>query len=242
MTMIVDGYTTLGNELTREQLLQQMDSCGVAGAVVGPEDHELAVYNREGNQRLTAESARAPDRLIPACTVTPWRGRQAETILRDAVEAGARLLVLAPAVQGFMMTDDVIDPVLLLAAALDIAVYVHTGPHGMGAPTQTVLAAQKHPETRFILAHGGSTDHAWDMETIVEHHMLDNLWLELSLVRPWVLPRYLQAAGADRVIYGSSAPRTDLAFEVEHFTQYVPLDAHPDFYGTNLLRALGEEA
>ena len=191
MTIIVDGYTTLGKEFTRERLVQQMDICGVAGAVVGPEDHELAVYNRDGNQRLAAESACAADRLIPACTVTPWRGHQADTILRDAVEAGARMLVFAPAVQGFMMTDDVIDPVLSLAAALDIAVYVHTGPHGMGAPTQTVLAAQKHVETRFILAHGGITDHAWDMGTIVEHHMLENLWLELILVRPWVLPSYL---------------------------------------------------
>ena len=62
----------------------------------------------------------------------------------------------------------------------------------------------------------------------------------LALLVIFFLSR-LQAAGADRVIFGSSAPRTDLEFELKHFTQYVPPDTHPDFYGTNLLRALGEE-
>ncbi len=237
--MIIDGYTTLGECLSPDSLLRQMDSAGVTRAVIAPENRELAVHNRSGNERLLAAAAKADDRFIPACTVTPWRGDGALSLFREAVEGSARLLVLGPAVQGFMMTDDMVDPLLKLAAALDVPVYVHTGPHSMGAPTQTVLAVQKHPATRFILGHCGTTDHAWDMSAIATRHMSDNLWLEVSLVRPWGAPRLLELAGSDRVIYGSSAPLTDLAFELQHFSRHLPPQDYPGFYHENLVRVLG---
>lgn len=236
---IIDGYVTLGDGLSRDDLIRQMDACGISRAVIGPKDHEFAVHNREGNERL---SAAADDRLIATCTVTPWQGDAAPDMLKDAVAGGAKLLVLAPSVQGFMVTDPIVDPLLEQAAALNVAVYVHTGPHSMGAPTQVMLAAQKHPQTRFILAHGGSTDHAWDMGAIVGHHMRDNLWLETSFVRPWAAPQYIKAAGADRVIYASAAPRTDMAFELNAFSQALAPSDHSGYYGQNLLQAIGEAA
>ncbi len=240
MTMIVDGYVTLGDGLTRDALLRQMDAAGVARAVIAPEDRELAVYNEEGNQRLLAAAGRAGGRFIPACAATPWRGEEAIASLDRAVRGGCRLLVFAPAVQGFMMTDDRVAPLLHRAGELDLTVYVHTGPHSMGAPTQAVLAAQRHPGTRLILGHCGSTDHAWDIGAVARCHLADNLFLETSLARPWTVPQYLEAAGADRVIYASGAPRTDLAFELDRMRETLPVETHPGLYGDNLRRILGE--
>lgn len=240
MSGIIDGYATLGGGLARGDLLRQMDRAGVEHAVVAPEDRELAVFNAEGNGRILAEAERARGRFIPACCATPWRGAEALALFEQAAAAGSRLLVFAPAVQGFMMTDDIAAPLLERAGALGVAVYVHTGPHSMGAPTQTVLAAQRHPETRFILGHCGSTDHARDMLPVAGRHLGANLFLETSLARPWAVPRYLELAGEDRVVFGSAAPRNDLAFELEQMQSLLPAPEHPGLYGENLRRILGE--
>ncbi len=240
MSGIIDGYTTLGAGLTPDALLKPMDGAGVEHAVIAPEERELAVFNAEGNDRILAEAARAAGRFIPACCATPWRGDDAVAIIERAAADGARLLVFAPAVQGFMMTDDIVSPLLARAGELRLPVYVHTGPHSMGAPSQTVLAAQRCPDTRFILGHCGSTDHALDMIPIAARQLGSNLFLETSLVRPWALPSYLELAGADRVIFGSAAPRNDLAFELEQAQSLLPLQEHPGFYGKNLRRILGE--
>lgn len=240
MNAIIDGYTTLGAGLARDALLRQMDQAGVARAVIAPEERELAVFNAEGNDRILVEAARAGGRFIPACGATPWRGREALAILDRAAADGARLLVFAPAVQGFMMTDPVVDPLLARAGELNLPVYVQTGPHSMGAPTQTGLAAQRHAGTRFILGHCGSTDHAWDMGAIARHHLGANLYLETSLVRPWAVPRYLELAGEDRVIFGSGAPSNDPAFELAQLGSHLPVREHPGLYGENLRRLIGE--
>ncbi len=240
MSGILDGYTTLGAGLTAETLLRDMDHAGVERAVIAPEDRELAVFNAEGNERILAEAARAGGRFIPACCATPWRGAEALAIVERAAEGGARLLVFAPAVQGFMMTDPVVEPLLARAGELNLPVYVHTGPHSMGAPSQTVLAAQRHPGARFILGHCGSTDHAWDMGAIARCHLGGNLHLETSLARPWAVPRYLELAGEDRLIFGSGAPTNDLRFELDQLCSHLPADEHPGLYGENLRRLLGE--
>lgn len=237
---LIDGYTTLGDDLGRDGLLRSMDQAGIARAVVGPRGHELAVHNAAGNDRLLGACGRSDGRLIPACTATPWRGAEAVTLVRRAAAGGARLLVFAPAIQGFMMTDPLVDPLLAVAGELGLPVYVHTGPHGHAAPTQTVLAAQKHGNTRFILGHCGSTDHAWDIGAIAKHHLGGNVYLESSQVRPWALTRYLQLA-PERVIFGSAAPVNDQAFELRQAAAMAPIADHPGFYGGNLRVLLGEE-
>lgn len=240
MSGVLDGYTTLGAGLTPDALLRAMDRAGIERAVIAPEQRELAVDNREGNDRILAEAARAGGRFLPACCATPWRGEEARLVLDHAAATGARLLVFAPAVQGFMMTDPTVGSLLARAGELKLPVYVHTGPHSMGAPTQTVLAAQRYPRTTFILSHCGSTDHAWDMGAIARHHLGGNLYLETSLARPWVVPRYLELAGEDRVIFGSGAPANDPGFELAQLSGCLPVPEHPGLYGDNLRRLLGE--
>ena len=96
MTGIIDGYTTLGDALSADDLLRQMDAAGEAQAVLAPMDRELAVHNEKGDARLLSEAERSGGRFIPACTATPWRGDDAVTLIRRA--AGARLLIFAPVV------------------------------------------------------------------------------------------------------------------------------------------------
>jgi predicted TIM-barrel fold metal-dependent hydrolase len=244
--MIIDGYTTLGSErdtnLSVVDLLRQMDEAGIQKALICPEDRELAVFNLAGNERILQHARQYHDRLIPACGVNPWYGRDAQSELNRCVERGARVLIIAPALQGFIPSDEVADELLMRAGQLQIPVYIHTGPHGSGSPAQVALVAEKHPLTNFILGHCGSTDHARDMLVILADHRLENLWYELSFVRPWAAANYIEIAGSSRFIWGSCVPRNVPKFELEQLRQYLSLEDYPDVYGANLKKLLDEGA
>ena len=243
MAEIIDAYCTLGSEretrLTPEDLLRWMDRARIDRAVVAPEDREIAVVNRSGNDRILGLADHHAGRLIPACTVNPWFGAIGAEELRRAAAAGARLLVLAPARQGFCLGDEVADDLLAAAAELGVPVYVHTGPHSHAAPTQLLLVATRHPQARLILGHCGSTDYAADMPAVLRAAP-QNVWFELSLVRPWNAAAYVKASSPAQFLFGSSAPRNDPVFELSQFNEHLPIDEYPDVYGGNLARLLAE--
>lgn len=239
MPEIIDAYTTPGTEretaCPADELLRTMDAHHIGRAVIAPEDREIALHNERGNERIVKLAARSGGRFIPACSVNPWHGERGAAMLRDAVAAGARMLVLAPALQGFMLTDDVADPLLEAAGALNLPVYVHTGPHGASAPTQLALVAEQHPRTPLILAHGGGTDHSWDMPAVLRQAPA-NVWFDLSFVRPWGIAAWRTHVGDERLIFATGAPRTDVGLELRHFGESLPIAEHPNIYGANIRR------
>jgi predicted TIM-barrel fold metal-dependent hydrolase len=244
--MIIDGYCTCGVEretlLAPADLLEQMSRAGVDRAVIAPDDRELALDNAAGNARIAQIAARSEGRLIAAFGVSPWhKPDEARRLLDHAADAGARMLVLAPALQGFNPCDELVDPLLETAASRNLPVYVHSGPHSVGGPTQIVMIATRHPRTRFILGHCGSTDYGWDMPTVFGVG-LQNLWFELSFVRPWTIPAYAKLTDESRLIFASSAPRNDLRFELDQANASWPMREHPGTYGGNLARLLAEVA
>jgi len=241
LVQIVDAYCTLGTEretaLNPADLLRLMDQAGIDRAIVAPEDREIAVENASGNRRVVGLVSECENRLIPACTANPWYGRQACEELRRAVADGGRLLVLAPALQGFLLTDELADPLLEEAGRLRVPVYVHTGPHSSASPTQLVLMAERHPAVRFILGHCGSTDYHHDMPAVFRAAP-KNVWFELSLVRPWAAAGYAGLTDPSRLIFGSAAPRNHPAYELRHLSQYLPVADNPLIYGENIIRLL----
>jgi hypothetical protein len=240
--MVFDGYSTPGTErdtvLSVDDLLRQMDDAEIAKAVIAPEDRELVVDNLAGNDRILTAASRHSDRLIPSCGINPWYKAKALEELKRCVSQGARMLVLAPALQGFIPTDELADDLLDCSATYQLPVYFHTGPHSSGGPTQVAIVAERHSSTNVVVGHCGATDHAWDMTTILKNHRLRNLWFELSLVRPWVVPAYIELAGSSRFIWASSSPRNCPKFELEQLGQLLPLDQYPDVFGGNLSQIL----
>jgi uncharacterized protein len=243
MAEIIDAYCTPGTEretqLASADLLLQMDAAGIARALIAPDDREIAVDNRSGNARIRQLAAESGGRFLPACTVNPWYGRKGMGELRRAVDEGAVVLVLSPELQGFCLTDAVADDLLEAAAEVRIPVYVHTGSHSHAAPTQAVLVAARHLQTRFILGHCGATDYAYDMWPILKDPP-ENVWFELSLVRPWNAAAYVRQSNRERFMFGSAAPRNDPVFETAQFNAHLPIAEYPDVYGGNLVSLLTE--
>jgi predicted TIM-barrel fold metal-dependent hydrolase len=271
MSEILDAYCTIGTErdtrLAPDELLRMMDSSGVRRAVIAPEDREIVAHNAQGNARIAEIARQSAARFIPACTVNPWFGDVACRELRRAVAEGARMLVLAPALQGFCFGDELPHDVLTVAGELRVPVYVHTGPHSFGAPSQVILAAAAHPSVQFVLGHCGSTDYACDMPAIIQMAAeavkgtvpfspttaspqcprksgqslaLENVWFELSLVRPWAAAGYVKLGDRRRFLFGSSAPRNNPAYELRHLGRYLSVEEYADVYGGNLAALLGE--
>jgi predicted TIM-barrel fold metal-dependent hydrolase len=242
MNEIIDAYCTLGTErdtrLAPAELLQWMDEAGIHRAVVVPEDRELVAFNTAGNRRVAEISRCFQNRFIPACTANPWFGELACRELRRAVADGAKMLVLAPALQGFCFGDDLPDELLATAAELRVPVYVHTGPHSFGAPSQLIVAAAEHPGVRFILGHCGSTDFARDMPDAIRLAS-ENVFFEAGLLDPWAAAQYAKIAPR-KVIFGTSSPRSNPVYDLNALREKLPVEGHPEFYGGNLAALLAE--
>jgi predicted TIM-barrel fold metal-dependent hydrolase len=218
-----------------------MDRVGISQAVIAPEDREIAVDNAAGNDRILHLAEHFGDRFIPACTVNPWFAESGCRELRRAVRNGARMLILAPALQGFYLTDTVVDHFLDAAAELRVPVYVHTGPHSSSAPAQLALTAAHHTETNFIMGHCGATDY-WRDIPVVAVAGLVNLWYETSFCKPWKVLEYMELAGHSRVIFGTAAPRNDTAYELRCLQEHLPIDAYAGFYANNLSGLFHEDS
>lgn len=238
--MNIDGYCTLGvdreYDLTEYLLLQGMERVGIDRAVIVPIDRYLAVENRQGNDFILKAYRAHPDRFIPACSVNPWHGDMAREELKRAIEKGARILVLHPFIQGYLANDELVWPVLDMAAQEKIPVYIHTGSPGNSTPWQIVDLAERYQSLDFIMGHCGATDF-WN-DLIEAGKAAENIYIEASFARPFAFGNYVKALGKHKGIMGSSAPINQLTFEWEQMRNVLPPQEWEDVYGNNLLRLL----
>jgi len=241
--MLIDCYVTIADEretvYSADNLVRDLDIAEVDKAVIAPSDRQIAVYNSRGNNLMRSEADRFPDRLIPSCTVNPWYGGDGIAELDRAARNGARMLVLHPTLQGFLINDDLADPLIEKAAGYNMPVYVHTGPHLYGAPWQLVDCALRFPNVNFIMGHAGATDF-WN-DVPFAGTFAPNVFIEGSFARPFSFKNHVMKVGAEKGIMGSSAPRNDLVFEWKHYRAEL---ADPEFkcvFGDNLARILTGE-
>jgi predicted TIM-barrel fold metal-dependent hydrolase len=87
------------------------------------------------------------------------------------------------------------------AEELAIAVMCCTGSANIARPHFVGVAAGRHPDTNFIIAHMGSTDDPLDaIATAAEH---DNVYLEISTCSPHDLWDAINTVGVDKILYGT---------------------------------------
>lgn len=233
--MFIDAYCTLGEsrdeKLAPEDLLHQMERCGVATAVIAPGSRELAVANREGNARITGISKQYAGKFIPAFTANPWFGDESLDIANEAAEAGGQMLVLAPHLQGHHMGNELGDALVDWACERNIPIYAHASPTASGTPSQLFFLAERFPKARFLLGRGGTTDYAYDMLPILRAAR-SNIWFDLGFVRPSAFSLYADIAPA-RICFASCSPQNDMAYELKLLREALPEKQFSGIYGTN---------
>jgi uncharacterized protein len=240
--MLIDACCMIDNEgdglLTAAGLVREMDLAGVDRAVVHPPDRCFAFENDEGNFLTTGAAGQHPGRLIAAVTVNPWRRDEYER-LQKALDEGGRIVTFSPGLQGFNTSFGPLNKIMerLARSRPEVPVYVHTGHHSHGAPSQLFLLAGRFPEIRFILGHSGATDYATDVVPVCRQKT--NIYVESSFARPPGFVGRLKAVGWDKGIMGSGWPLNNLAFEWSEMRRLLPAEHREKVLGGNLAVLLG---
>lgn len=214
--MIIDAHCHIGNgrykKLDVKTLLQTMDSCGIDKSVIVPVEEYITVYNEEGNEHILTAVNKNRDRFLGFATVNPWYGRKAIDILKKYLEAGLKGVKLNPSLQGFVLNDDLVYPLVETARYYKVPVYFHTGTPIHSLPFQLRDLAIHFPEVNFIMGHMGVCDFFYDVNNALRG--LKNIYLETSGNTSGVIKNAIDNAGACRVMFGSDSPRSSQEFEL----------------------------
>lgn len=243
MSVVVDCHchVGIGHEYrqTAEELLREMDKYEVDRAVICPVDRCIAVDNREGNDFVLDTAHAHPDRFYAFATANPWYEERAVAELRRALGEGARGIKLHPSLQGFLLCDELVHPLVELAEDLDVPMFFHTGTPAFSQPMQLAELALRFSKVNFIMGHMGSTDF-W-LDAIPAAQQADNIYLDTSWSLPDKITRAVATVGAGRILFGTDSPLSTLRLEMgcRRATKLAD-DAHHKVMGSNMLRLLGE--
>ena len=209
---IIDANATLERGAAKA-LLDEMDENGVERAVIGPERRFVAVENRAGNSAIAAAVRRYPDRLIGFAVVSPWYGKKAIAELERARGLGLTGLKIFPAVQGFILTDPLIRPLVEFAERADWPVWCATGAPICAMPLQLAELAEAYPRVRFMMGYGGFCDFWYDVPDALNR--CPNLWIETSYIHPCQITPWVESCGLRKFVFGSDRPFSSLALELK---------------------------
>ena len=208
---IIDGNGTL-EKGGLKALLDEMDRNGVERAVIGPARSFAAVANRAGNTYIAAAVRSHPDRFIGFAAASPWYGKKAVDELERARGLGLAGLKIFPAVQGFILTDPLIFPLMDFAGKADWPVWCATGTPVCAMPLQLAELAETYPRVRFMMGYGGFCDFWNDIADALQR--CPNLWIETSYILPSQITAWIESCGVSKFVFGSDRPFSSLSLEL----------------------------
>lgn len=241
---VIDGHVTLGAghafSADPGAFVDQMDEAGVAAALISPVDRELAVANREGNDRVLGLARRHPGRLLAYACANPWFGPSAAAEVKRALDEGAVAVKLHPPLQGFSLLDGLCDPILDVAERQRVPVYVHTGTPPGALPLQLAELALRHPGVTFLMGKLGKTDFWRDAQYALD--LAANLLADTAHDFPErAVARVHERLGAGRLVFSSNHPVGRLPLELEKVrAMTIPEADLVAILGGNLAAALGD--
>lgn len=214
--MIIDIHNHLGEpwgtryRQTPDELLARMDRAGVDVAGVMP-----FPFNNFDNDYVVRAVAAHPERFVGLVLVSPFQEEDPRDTIRRLVEVnGFRGVKLHPAAHGYKLSEHaVVQEILDLCAELELPVLAYSGDELYATPFQVQMAAQRHPDVDFIMAHSGFMMQTNDAIMVAE--VCPNVYLEHSSGVSSGVVDSAHVLGAGRLVLGSDTPHMD--FEVEIF-------------------------
>ena len=233
---ISDGNGTLEKGGVRA-LLDEMDRNGVERTVIGPDRNFAAVENRAGNAYIAAAVRRHPDRFTGFAVASPWYGRKAVDELERARGLGLRGLKIFPALQGFILTDPRIYPLMDFAEKADWPVWCATGTPISAMPLQLAELAETYPRVRFMMGYGGFCDFWYDVPDALNR--CPNLWIETSYIHPCQITPWVESCGVAKFVFGSDHPFSSLPLELKKISLLGEAIDKEAILGRNIVSFLG---
>ncbi|MHB0913152.1 MAG: amidohydrolase family protein [Armatimonadota bacterium] len=227
---IVDANTMIGIhpahrlEMTVEHLTEEMDKHGIAAGLC---ISMLGVFHDPeiGNAAILEAAARS-ERLVPVATVNPARcfGK-----LPDL--SGFRIVKFYPYAQGWPIDSPIFARVL---SKLSLPIIVSAA--APGEPTAVARAAKEH-SAPVILGSISAEVLAEALAVMAEH---PNVMIEThELHAPGALEMVAEQVGAERIVFGSGAPRRSIACALGYVRNSDLADAEKEaVLGGNIRRVL----
>ncbi|QNT75291.2 amidohydrolase family protein [Dehalogenimonas etheniformans] len=204
---------------TADQLIAEMDRCGIDKSVVlniGWSSHELCV---ESNDYILASATKYPERIIPFIAVQPVASQKALNEIERCVQAGAKGVgEIRPDVQGLNLDDQTImSPMieslvsnkLILLSHVDEPVGHHYPGKGKATPSSFYSFIQSYPDLKLVLAHWGGGLPFYSLMPEVRKAFY-NVWFDSAaspfLYLPPVYKRVAELSGVDKILFGSDFP------------------------------------
>ena len=220
-----------------ETLIASMDQNRIDQSVLFMQDSYAAINNTEGNDFIARAVEAYPQMFIGFASASPWYGEKAVRELDSRLRSGLfRGVYFKSTVQGFSIEDEIVYPLIEVCQKYAVPAYFHTGTPSMALPFQLMLLAQRYPEVRFIMGHTGCFDFVGD--AYASARWQPNIYLETS----FALTLFMRAMSLEfpkRTLFGSGAPRSTQAFELQKLTQGVEdAEVLNDILGGNMQRLL----
>jgi uncharacterized protein len=204
---VFDAHTHIGDDIDGmrgrpDELLEIMDGYGISQAFTfcmdEPDRHPAFSAANDRTRAWTEESG---GRLIPFVRLD-----LAETPMEEAersLDLGARGIKLHPRAQGFLLTDERLEPVFALAAERRVPILIHGG-RGL-PPISAGLArlVDRHPEAELIIAHAGIADMAGLAHVFGSRA---GVFFDTSAWSPVDLLDFYRQVSPEQVLYASDYP------------------------------------
>jgi len=228
------GVSVYGFEQSPAALLKSMNKHGIDMAVVVPFTPGDFNYERANNHVATVVKKKR-DRLIGFARVDPRHGKKAvREVNRAAVKLKLQGLKLDPFEQAFSITSEFLDPIMERCSRLGLPVLVESGYPALSLPVQVGELADRHPNTKILMAHGGQLGVSGlgipDALDVVKDS--PNVYVESSGIpetgTECLVERIVRSVGAKRVIFGTNSPMNCPAVEISRILAVNISDSEKD--------------
>lgn len=220
--MIIDfhtyvGASMLGQKSTEEELLENMEKNQVDISVVCPVKTIDPFFEKQ-NEYVAGLQKKYAGKVAGFGRIDPNLGKDSEKILRDCVEfLGLKGLVLHPWEETFAINDKKVFPFMEICEEYKLPVLIETGYPWLSHCFQVANLAEKFPELRFIMSHGGQFDSSGyaltDVDYVMDRH--PNLLIETSGdYSDEGIENIPIRLGYDRLLFGSHFPWLNTELEI----------------------------
>jgi predicted TIM-barrel fold metal-dependent hydrolase len=192
---------------TPRDLVRLMDRAGIERAACLSLRGVLIDW-AQGNAETLRAATEFPDRLVPVATISPYPDGNGER-LREALDAGARMVRLYPSFHSYRLDSEFVDDVCNVAGKCGAPVMIPTRPmmnwRFQAIPVEAIGAViQRHPDTRFILS---GPNYLVEYQAVVRlMSRCPKVACETSCFQGFGAVRGLvDVVGAERVLFGTGA-------------------------------------
>jgi predicted TIM-barrel fold metal-dependent hydrolase len=204
---------------TVEDLIREMDECGIDKSValnIGWDNQDIC---RETNDYILESQSRYPDRIIGFCTMQPKAGDDAIKELERCIKGGARGIgEMRPDTRDFDLNNNgVMSDIVDIMLRNSTIFLVHSSEpvghsyDGKGKVTLEMLYPfiLKYPELKIVCAHWGGGLPFYALMPEVDK-AIENVYFDTAatpfLYRPEIIKHVSEIAGIEKILFGSDYP------------------------------------